>query len=107
MNNNDIKTLLLEHFPEYEKKQILLNDLTQRICFLPEKYRNPLIAWLKGGEIPDFEYNLSEGKQYSVKTLCECNHFTVPSAILTLAWLEYDTENALKTLKRAGVQPMQ
>lgn len=98
MESVEIKELLLKNFQSYNQKQILLNDLTRRIKDLPAKYQEPLIDWLKGGEVPEFS---CEG--YSVTGLIWKN-FTVPSAVLTIAWLEYDTNTALQVLRKAGIK---
>ena len=96
-----IKDLLLEKFPAYKGKAIVLADLTKRISALPDKYQTPLLDWLRGGDIPEFEHS-----GYSVSGLIEKN-FTVPSAVLALAWLEYDSETAKKALESAGVIPVE
>ena len=54
METSEIQKLLLEKFPSYAQKKILLDDLTKRIKGLPAKYQEPLIDWLKGGEVPEF-----------------------------------------------------
>ena len=97
MESVEIKRLLLEKFPSYAQKKILLDDLTKRINDLPEKYKRPLTEWLNGGSIPVFSC-----AGYSVTGLILKN-FTVPSAVLTIAWLEYDENTALQVLKKAGV----
>lgn len=94
MESNVIKELLLKNFPEYERKLILLEDLSKRINALPEKYQAPLVAWLNGKKVPAFSYS-----GYSVNGLVS-QGFTIPSAVLTIAWLEYDTTTALQALDK-------
>ena len=96
----EIETLLLKKFPTYKGRKVL-DDLTMRISTLPDKYQTPLLDWLRGGDIPEFEHS-----GYSVSGLIEKN-FTVPSAVLALAWLEYDSETAKKALESAGVIPVE
>ena len=98
MESVEIKKLLLEKFPSYAQKNILLDDLTKRIKDLPPKYKTPLINWLRGGDVPCFSC-----AGYSVSGLIFKN-FTVPSAVLTIAWLEYETNIALQVLKKAGIE---
>lgn len=97
MKSVEIKELLLKNFPSYAQKKILLDDLTKRINDLPEEYKRPLIEWLKGGDVPVFSCS-----GYSVAGLV-LKGFTVPSAVLTIAWLEYAPNTALQVLKKAGI----
>ena len=100
MNNNEIKKLLLERFPDYVSKEILLEDLITRISNLPEKYKTPLLGWLNGGEMPFFSCS-----GYSVKYLVEHGNFSIPSAVLTIAGIEYEPETVLRILEHIGLPP--
>lgn len=101
MSNDEIKKLLLVKFPDYASKNALLEDLTLRISSLPEKeYREPLIKWLNGGEVPDLSCS-----GYSVKYLVDSRKFTVPSAVLSIAWLEFKPEAALQAFQYIGLPP--
>lgn len=99
MSHDELEKMLLARFPHYQRGNALA-DLTDRLLALPEQYQKMVFDWLGTDEVPSLSRD-----GFSIKQLTDQHHFTIPAAVMMIAWLEYDKENALATLRKLKISP--